>query len=327
MKSLFEIFSQHKGKLSDKWSIYITEYDRLFSIYRDQPVRMLEIGIQNGGSLEIWSKYFHNGMKFIGADINPGCFSLHFDNDKIFVVVDNVNTDAAQAEILQHSAEFDIVIDDGSHASSDIIKSFSRYFSRIVDGGIFVVEDLHCSYWKEFEGGLYEPYSSIAFFKRLADIINYEHWGLDNGRRDLLASFEKHYECEFDNEQLAHIHSIEFINSICVITKASPEQNVLGRRLMSGRQEDVVPGHVALNGDLSVPLNQMKFGSDIATMPVEDHLIKSLEKIDQLDVTINELSIEIARYRDSLSWKVTAPLRYIRLIMVIVVNRVLLFFK
>ena len=58
MKSLFELYREHQGKVSDKWSIYLSEYDRLFSSYRDRPVRMLEIGIQNGGSLEIWSKYF-----------------------------------------------------------------------------------------------------------------------------------------------------------------------------------------------------------------------------------------------------------------------------
>ena len=73
MKSLFELYREHQGKVSDKWSIYLSEYDRLFSIYRDQPIRMLEIGVQNGGSLEIWSKYFPDAHVLVGCDINPDC--------------------------------------------------------------------------------------------------------------------------------------------------------------------------------------------------------------------------------------------------------------
>lgn len=31
------------------------------------------------------------------------------------------------------------------------------------DEGIYIIEDLHCSYWQNFEGGLYDPFSSMAF--------------------------------------------------------------------------------------------------------------------------------------------------------------------
>ncbi|MEI8210365.1 MAG: hypothetical protein WCG16_14235, partial [Methylococcales bacterium] len=57
---LSRIFANHKGKVSDKWSIYLYEYSRLFETYRNRPVRLLEIGVQNGGSLEIWGQYFVN---------------------------------------------------------------------------------------------------------------------------------------------------------------------------------------------------------------------------------------------------------------------------
>ena len=59
-KTLKQIYVEHTGKVSDKWSIYLSEYDRILSEYRHKPLCMLEIGIQNGGSLEIWSKYFTN---------------------------------------------------------------------------------------------------------------------------------------------------------------------------------------------------------------------------------------------------------------------------
>ena len=178
-KSLSTLFAEHHGKVIDKWSIYLTEYERLFNPYRQRPLSMLEIGIQNGGSLEIWSKYFANAKKLVGCDINPDCAKLEFDDPRIALVVLNANTDEAEQQIAAHSPEFDLIIDDGSHHSGDIVRSFDRYFPRLKNEGLFVAEDLHCSYWQDFEGGIYQPYSSMAFFKLLADTINHEHWGID----------------------------------------------------------------------------------------------------------------------------------------------------
>lgn len=56
MKTLQQLYQEHHGKVSDKWSLYLAEYDRLLSPYRERAVNLLEIGIQNGGSLEIWTR-------------------------------------------------------------------------------------------------------------------------------------------------------------------------------------------------------------------------------------------------------------------------------
>ena len=175
-KTLDQLYREHKGKLSDKWSLYLTEYDRLFTVYRNQPVQLLEIGVQNGGSLEIWDQYFPNARKIIGCDINPSCAALQYRSPRIAVVTGDANLDEFQNEILQYASTFDIIIDDGSHDSSDIVRSFARYFPYLSETGIYVAEDLHCSYWDNFEGGLHQPLSAMSFFKRLTDIVNHEHW-------------------------------------------------------------------------------------------------------------------------------------------------------
>jgi len=46
---------------------------------------------------------------------------------------------------------------------------------------------------------------------------------------------------------LGHIHSIEFINSICVIKKCN-HTHVLGRRVIAGSVELVRFGHLPLHG-------------------------------------------------------------------------------
>jgi O-antigen biosynthesis protein len=187
--TLQQLYAEHSGKVSDKWHSYLVEYGRVFAKYRYKSVTLLEIGVQNGGSLEIWSRFFANAQKLVGCDINPQCAKLQYEDPRVAVVVGDANSDAVQLTVLQHSPVFDVMIDDGSHRSSDIVKSFAKYFPHLADGGVFVAEDLHCSYWAEFEGGLYNPLSSITFFKRLADIVNHEHWGVVKKRSDILRGF------------------------------------------------------------------------------------------------------------------------------------------
>ena len=247
-KTLHQLYAEHTGKVSDKWSLYLTEYDRLFDAYCDKSVRLLEIGIQNGGSLELWSKYFSNASVLIGCDINPDCARLSFADPRIGVIIGDANAPEVREQVFQRSPQFDIIIDDGSHLSSDVIKSFALYFPCVVEGGIFIAEDLHCSYWDKFEGGLFDPYSSISFFKRLADVINHEHWGIPKMRADILRGIFTKYDCEVDEEALSQVHSVEFINSMCVVRKAPAVGNSLGRRLIAGSTELVVPGHRGLHG-------------------------------------------------------------------------------
>jgi glycosyltransferase involved in cell wall biosynthesis len=245
---LDKIFSDHVGKVSDKWTIYVSEYERHFQEYRDRPVRLLEIGIQNGGSLEIWGKYFTRAKKLVGCDIDLSCKELRFQNKKISVVVGNANSDQIEKQILAKSKNFELVVDDGSHRSSDIVRSFARYFRHVADGGLYIAEDLHCSYWQQFEGGIFHPLSSISFFKALTDIINHQHWGVNKTRTKLLADFNREYEISLDEETLCHIHSIEFVNSMCVIRKADPAKNRLGNRIVAGIDADIDSAPLVLNG-------------------------------------------------------------------------------
>lgn len=236
LKTLESLYSKHCNYISDKWSIYLSEYERLFVTLQQTPVTLLEIGVQNGGSLEIWDNYFPNAVKILGCDINPDCERLNYASDRINLVVGDINRSQTLERIYSIAPSFDIVIDDGSHTSSDIIHAFCHLFPRLKQGGLFIAEDLHCSYWENYQGGLYHPRSSMAFFKALADVLNFEHWGLEQQTRErLLKPFG--ITPELTEALLAEVHSVEFVNSMCIVTRRPAEQNRLGRRHVVGLQE------------------------------------------------------------------------------------------
>ena len=121
--------------------------------------------------------------------------TIHFDEPNIKFIVGDVNDEKIKHQIIQHS-KFDIIIDDGSHQSDDIIKTFCNYFKHLKHEGVYIIEDLHCSYQREYMGGLFFPISSINFFKKLVDIINHEHWGIEKKKEWFLRGFVENYKIQ-----------------------------------------------------------------------------------------------------------------------------------
>ena len=301
--SLKSYFKNNQGKVSDKWSYYLDQYERLFKPLRDKDISLLEIGIQNGGSLEIWSKYFPKAKIFVGCDIDERCSKLFYEDQRVNLIIGDANQKIIQDDVIKKGSPFDIVIDDGSHQSRDIIKSFMNYFPHVADSGIYIVEDLHCSYWEEFEGGLYASYSSISFFKHLTDLLNYEHWGIDKSYKDFLDEFSVKFNLNIEKEALKKIESIEFLNSMCIIRKTSGSSNDLGLRIVNGSKDYVRNDLKKLNSTRSVAPDQSRNLFSIKS-PQEEILY--LERELQEQKNINNLIL------NSNSWKVTSPLRFIK---------------
>lgn len=288
-QSLRDLYKSHLGKLSDKWSIYLDEYDEKFSKYRNDPVSLLEIGIQNGGSLEIYDAYFQNAKIILGCDIHENCKNLQYDSDRVKVIVGDANSAPAISGI-QAYAQYDIIIDDGSHTSSDIVNSFCNFFPMLNMGGIYIIEDLHCSYWDGFEGGLFHPISSMNFLKKLADVINYEHWGLPIDSKGLLQNFAVHFGANLNNLPLDSIHSIEFVNSLCFIKKLPIDSNVCGPRIISGLRADVTPPSPEAYGQkISAPLQEANIWSNRSLLP-ENELAACQHEIDDLRKKLNSMT-------------------------------------
>jgi SAM-dependent methyltransferase len=256
--SFREALEAQVDRVTDKWDSYLAIYDRAFAAYRDREVSLLEIGIQNGGSLEVHARYFAHHKLIIGCDIDPRCGALSFlSNDKIKVVVGDANAAETRAKIASLSADIDIIIDDGSHKSNDIIRSFLYFFPKLKPGGIFVIEDLHASYWQTYDGGLFHPSSAMSLLKDLVDLPNLEHWGLAMTPQEYLATRHPQYAPVISACDLSGIHSVQFFNSVCIIEKHLTDPVAsLGPRRIRGTRADVSPGPLQMDGTRSIPPDQ-----------------------------------------------------------------------
>ncbi|MFO1281589.1 MAG: class I SAM-dependent methyltransferase [Burkholderiales bacterium] len=233
-RTLDQIHREKTGKISDKWASYLPYYDRLFSEMRNSPITFLEIGVQNGGSLETWATYFANAIGIVGCDIDPRCGHLEFDDSRIKVVVGDANEAATLTRINELAKSFDIIVDDGSHRSHDIINCFLGFFRSLKPGGLYIVEDAHALYWPGWGGGIRNKYSAYHFFKNLIDVLSFEFW-----RNDL--SLASHFAAFFPDGRLptvianGWVDAIEFRNSVIAVRKATVAgHSKLGERLTCG---------------------------------------------------------------------------------------------
>ena len=68
---LWQNFLAHDGKLIHKWTHYFGAYERHFAGFRGKSMTFLEIGVSEGGSLQMWQRYFGPYARIVGIDIDP----------------------------------------------------------------------------------------------------------------------------------------------------------------------------------------------------------------------------------------------------------------
>jgi cephalosporin hydroxylase len=198
------VVADHRGRLLNKWKHYFEIYDRHFAHLRDADVSILEIGVESGGSLDLWRSYFGPQARIVGLDINPKCKA--FEGPNTTVRIGDQGDPAFLDGIAAEFGPFDIVIEDGSHAFDHQILAFKTLFPHIRTPGFYCCEDLCTSYWEEeYGGGVRKPGTGIEFFKHLIDEQN-AWFSRDDAARD--------------PDALAHVLSgLHFYPALMVIEK------------------------------------------------------------------------------------------------------------
>jgi hypothetical protein len=168
--SLYHDFLTNNKKGIHKWIHYFPIYERHFGKFVNQSVTFWEIGVAQGGSAQMWKRYFGPFAKIIGIDINPECKNHEEDGIKIFIG-DQTDTAFLQSVIDEYGPP-DVVLDDGSHVMEHVYATFDFLYDKVSKNGVYMVEDLHTAYWDSFGGGLKREGTFIEHCKDMIDLLN-----------------------------------------------------------------------------------------------------------------------------------------------------------
>lgn len=218
MNDLKKIFENNTGSLINKWVHYFDIYDEYFQKYRGTEVVFLEIGIFQGGSLQMWKEYFGPKAKIYAIDINPNC--KKFEDEQVKVFIGDQEDKKFLEEVKKNIPPIDILLDDGGHTMQQQINTFEILFSHVKYGGFFLCEDLHTSYWWQYGGGLRRKGTFIEYSKRLIDDMHAWH------------SKSRKFKV---NQYTKSVRAIHFYDSIVVIEKqriSQPTEKQTGKMIL-----------------------------------------------------------------------------------------------
>jgi hypothetical protein len=216
MKTYKDFFNEPRNFNSDKWEHYFEIYDHLLGRFYGSKIKYFEIGVQNGGSLEIAKKIFSHDSFIMGLDIDPNC--KHLEGKIANKIIIGSQVDDTVLSKVSEFAPFDIIIDDGSHIQSHMIVTFLKIFPLLSQNGVYIIEDTHTNYSPEHQEsflgiGLYDYFKGLS--ERLnIDFINShfrkERYKLPRNERALINQIP---------DIVRDIFSIEFFDSVIAIKK------------------------------------------------------------------------------------------------------------
>ena len=185
-----------KNPRAGKGVVYYRYYPFFCEQFRNLPdMAMLEIGLDTGGSLNLWRRYFPKAKVF-GTDIKN---KTHFSDERTQIFTADQSDAAALQRMLDQvklampvslptQQPFHFIVDDASHYPPDTIASFEYLFlNGLKPGGVYSLEDLSTSYDQILHAryGLYghpkrdwdnvgreRELSVINYFKEMSDLVN-----------------------------------------------------------------------------------------------------------------------------------------------------------
>jgi hypothetical protein len=146
-------FGTDKGTIARAAHSYTTFYDLLFAGRRHESIRVLEIGLATGGpelgkpadrvvrdapSIRMWHEFFPKANIY-GLDISD--FSW-LQADWLSFIRADCGNEAQLRRVAEFGTDFDIIVDDGSHASFHQQLTLVTLFEFLRSGGLYIIEDL-----------------------------------------------------------------------------------------------------------------------------------------------------------------------------------------
>jgi cephalosporin hydroxylase len=142
------------NSLTDKDTVhsYLETYQEILIKKKETARNILEIGINKGGSIKLWSDFFTNATIY-GLDINDTSEVIdsikNKKNIKLFNHYDAYNFETFYYNFLKKDIKFDLILDDGPHDLNSM-RTFIKLYSQVLaSDGILIIEDVQSMDWIE----------------------------------------------------------------------------------------------------------------------------------------------------------------------------------
>ena len=204
------------GRQFGKQPSYADIYEELLTPFKDRDIILVEIGIGQGGSLQVWKHFLGSKVKIFGLDVQIKSF---YTEEQI---IDNYFADQLDTDSLEKVPipEIDIFIDDASHINQGQINTFRVFFPRMRSGGLYFVEDIGTSYRPlNYGGGFKKRGSFIEYCKNVIDVMQINEWEEIIPENDSGKILVDHLIPIYDNSLFEQASSISFYNGMVVIRK------------------------------------------------------------------------------------------------------------
>lgn len=200
-----------------KWQHYLTVYQSTLSAFRSHPIRMLEIGVSQGGSLQMWRRYLHPESVIVGIDIDPTTSRFDDPSQRVHVRVGGQQDTSFLESLVSEFGPFDVILDDGSHTTLHMVQTFRYLFPNgLASGGVYLVEDIHANYWVQERNS---PMSFVDFTKWLIDAMHV-HYQVTGGEVFFRAGDSRRLTEVAVPLATTLIEKVEFYDSIAAIHRA-----------------------------------------------------------------------------------------------------------
>lgn len=154
----------------DKWIHYFDVYRRVLAPYVGKPVRVLEIGVFHGGGLDQLRYLLGPDAELLGIDIGEESQAVCAGRFEV-MIGDQTDRDFLARLVAEHGP-FDVIIDDGGHSMRQQITAVEALFESLNEGGVYIVEDTHTSYWPPYHDA---DQTFMEWVKHRVDDLNAYH--------------------------------------------------------------------------------------------------------------------------------------------------------
>ena len=129
---------------------YLPLYQNLLINKKETAKNVLEIGINNGGSIKLWSDFFINanvhGIDILSID---DIWEDIKNKERIILYTssDAYNNEFFITHFLNKNIKYDFMLDDGPHTLESMQQFIKLYSQIMADDGILIVEDVQSWDW------------------------------------------------------------------------------------------------------------------------------------------------------------------------------------